>query len=148
MQIAGATRSTSLVHCIRSVQLLHLTSSTLKMAAVRAICPAMNVANSRFCVLSMMEPGTEMETVHGLPLPLRLRQRGRLRQTPPPPDYVLWGGGGGGNSKNEMYAAEQDYCGEFPGAMWSTTVSGTCGGLPTCRSSCRGRDPYWTWFEL
>jgi hypothetical protein len=40
------------------------------MAAVRAICPAMNVANSRFCVLSMIEPGTEMETVHGLPLPL------------------------------------------------------------------------------
>ena len=47
-----------------------LTSSTLKMAAVRATCPATKVANSVFCVLSMMEPGTAIEMVQFLPLDL------------------------------------------------------------------------------
>ena len=39
------------------------TSSTLKMAAVRAICPAMAVASSDDCTLSMAAADTAMETV-------------------------------------------------------------------------------------
>ena len=46
------------------------------MAAVRANCPATYVANSAFCVLSMIEPGTAIEMVHGLPgmAPLQLQK--------------------------------------------------------------------------
>jgi hypothetical protein len=43
------------------------TSSTLKMAAARAIWPATYVANSAFCVLSITELATAMDTVQARP---------------------------------------------------------------------------------
>ena len=51
------------------------TSSTLKMAAARAICPASSVASSRFCAFSMQEAATAIETVELRPLVEGLRHQ-------------------------------------------------------------------------
>lgn len=67
-QFATAAAASAVAPCIPHDRASHrLTSSTLKMAAARAIWPATYVANSAFWVLSITEPGTAIETVHWRP---------------------------------------------------------------------------------
>ncbi len=68
-QSATAAAASAVAPCIPHERASHrLTSSTLKMAAARAIWPATYVANSAFWVLSITEPGTAIETVHWRPV--------------------------------------------------------------------------------
>lgn len=67
MRARNAAPAPIVPSCLLAASSMTIISSILKMAAVRAICPATAVANSVVWVLSITLPGMAIDTVYGLP---------------------------------------------------------------------------------